>query len=106
MTPEQRRAQAELVVEASDPDALFMDGLDAAIIGTASQGPSHLHPVYSRALILAALRAQGMDQEDAQEHLAYNIEGAWVGECTPLIYEPLEGLAECGTHQALEGPED
>jgi len=41
--------------------------------------------VYSIEKILEILQKDDMSQEDALEHFYYNIEGAYVGEYTPVF---------------------
>jgi hypothetical protein len=64
---------------------LFMDGFDIALIGhVVIDG----RPVmaYSYTLILESLVIdQEMTCEDALDHFGYNIQGAYVGEYTPVI---------------------
>lgn len=81
MTAERvREALAEL-----NPDALFMNGLDAALVGWASQYPGPVLAVYDEELIIEALVASGLSEEDAWDHYGFNIADAYVGPHTPLI---------------------
>ena len=32
----------------------------------------------------------GMSEEEAEEYFQYNVEGAWVGENTPMFLQPLK----------------
>lgn len=42
--------------------------------------------IYDRAKVMAALMDDdGMSEEDADEYISFNIEGAYVGEGTPLL---------------------
>lgn len=85
-----KRELAEEMIADENPDALFMDGMDEAIVGIASQYPSPPLVVYDREAIVGLLVADGMDDEDAREFAAFNIEGAYVGHGTPLILIRLE----------------
>lgn len=66
-----------------------MDGYDEAIIGTSwvwRDGGRRDVLVYSGNRILDILcERDGMDREDAMEFIDFNIEGAYVGEGTPVI---------------------
>jgi len=42
--------------------------------------------VYSGDVIISNLMAQGMDELEAIEYTAFNIEGAYVGLDTPVVY--------------------
>ena len=76
----------ELVEEIKEmnPEAMFADGHDHAIMGYSSDGKV----VYSANQIIDGLMNEGMTNEDAVEYFHFNIEGAYVGEFTPIyIYE-------------------
>ena len=67
-----------------NPEALFADGHDHAIMGYSSDG----RVVYSADQIIGGLMNQGMTNEEAVEYFHFNIEGAYVGEFTPIyMYE-------------------
>ena len=81
----------EGIVEAYDlgpSGLLFIDGLDDAIIGVSTK---NLVPVvvYSTIKILENLVRQGMGIDEAKEFIVSNIEGAFMGEHTPLIVDDL-----------------
>jgi hypothetical protein len=78
MTGAERRAWVEELVE----DAILWNDCDDAIIGV-SEGKV----VYGRDALIAVFVAQGMTEEEADEWVGYNIEGAYVGELTPLIVQ-------------------
>jgi len=64
-------------------EAVFWDGLDEAIIGTAERiGLSVV--AYDVEKIIEILMRDGMDYEEAVEYYEVNINGAWVGEMTPV----------------------
>jgi hypothetical protein len=79
------RRWAEEALADDNPDALFMDGLDDAIVGVGCQYTKPTLVVYDANLIVEALVAQGMNEEDAAEYAVFNIFSAWVGEHTPII---------------------
>ena len=67
-----------------NPEALFADGHDHAIMGYSSDG----RVVYSASNIIGGLMNGGMTEEEAIEYFHFNIEGAYVGEFTPIyMYE-------------------
>lgn len=95
MTGDQKRAWAEeQVADEYEPDPadstktigpLFMDGLDAAIVGVGRQYTKPLLVVYDYDLIVATLAEQGMDEDEVVDYVGFNIMDAWVGEYTPFI---------------------
>lgn len=85
-----RREIVEEALEELNPDALFMDGLDEALVGYASQQFQTFLPVYSYRKIMDVLMKEGATYEEASDHFGFNIEGAWVGENTPLILHEIE----------------
>ena len=67
---------------------LKIDGHDNAIIGPAmiwrEKSLTNVL-VYDAEVIRENLVQQGMDAEDAREYIEFNIEGAYVGEHTPVL---------------------
>lgn len=71
-----------LVDRFCDDGLLFADGYDAAILGVAYR--DHVHVVvYDTDKIISTLMAD-MSREDAIEYFEFNVEGAYVGERTPI----------------------
>jgi hypothetical protein len=67
---------------------LKIDGHDDAILGPACiwRGSSRVDVlVYDAELIRETLMRDGMTSEDAREFIEFNIEGAYVGEDTPIL---------------------
>jgi hypothetical protein len=63
-----------------DVSALTADGFDDAIIGIASE-----RVVYSRTKCIEILmKRDGMDYLEAMEYFDFNVEGAYMGEKTPI----------------------
>ena len=61
---------------------LIADGFDAAIIGTTTKDLA----VYSISKIIEILiERDGMDEEEAVDYFYYNIDGAYMGEETPIF---------------------
>jgi len=80
------REWAEEMLEDINPEALFMDGFDSAIIGvTTGQPGMEAVVVYDEALIIESIVADGTDIEEAWDHYGFNIQGAYVGPHTPII---------------------
>ena len=69
---------------------LQMDGFDDCIIGVAERCSKQPLLVYDREKIAESLMKDGCSYEDAQEHIDFNMAGAWVGEGTPLIMIRIE----------------
>ena len=65
------------------------DGLDDAIIGQASvwNGNEKLEVlVYDADLMIKVfMDRDGMSEEEANEYILFNIEGAYIGEDTPVL---------------------
>ena len=81
---ERVRLMKEMCSEAN-PEALFADGFDESIIGIDTKG----RVTYSISKIIRTLiNRDGMTEEEAREFFDFNIDGAHVGEYTPIyIYE-------------------
>jgi len=85
MTGAERR---EWVQELVEEDAILWNDCDDAIIGVSGG-----KVVYGRDALIAVFVAQGMTEEDAEDWVGYNIEGAYVGELTPLIVQEIPDTA-------------
>lgn len=74
--------------------ALFLTGHDNAIMGVGQRCGQLALAVYDNAVIRANLMEEGMDETDAIEFFDFNILGAWHGEHTPILMEPVEGMMD------------
>jgi hypothetical protein len=69
-----------------DPNLLFADGWDGQILGTAHSPGRELLVVYDGdAIVNVMINRDGMSPEEAEEFFSFNVEGAWVGERTPVF---------------------
>jgi hypothetical protein len=76
-----------------DPNIIFFDGLDDAIIGHAYLRQSQTHVVvydYDK-IVEALMKRQGMNRKVAREYADFNIVGAYLGEFTPVIVHRKKG---------------
>jgi len=67
---------------------LKIDGHDNAIIGPAMvwrENGQHEVLVYDAEKIRENLVKQGLSTDEAREHIEFNIEGAYVGQHTPVL---------------------
>ena len=80
-----RIEQLKETIADHNPEALFADGHDHAIMGYATDG----RVIYSVNMIIEGLIEDSeMTYEDAVEFFDFNIAGAYVGEYTPIfMYE-------------------
>lgn len=91
----ERRKWAEQAMEELNPEGLFMDGMDEAIIGIGCQYSKNATVIYDEDLILRVLtEVEGLSFEDAWDHYSFNIAGAWVGENTPIIMVGLPNVEQ------------
>jgi hypothetical protein len=79
-----QRRIAERILEDENPNALFFDGYDKAIIGIARR-INMCVVAYSGKKIIKCLIEQGMNHEEAMEFFDFNVAGSWVGDHTPII---------------------
>lgn len=79
-----REALEEKLVE-MNPEALFADGFDDAILGVARQFNTHL-VAYDRAACIKILMNE-MSAEDAEEFFEFNVVGGYHGENTPIFID-------------------
>ena len=74
---------------------LKIDGFDSALVGIASvwkDGGERVDTLIydGDALMAILLHESGMSAEEALEYISYNIEGAYVGQTTPIIVWPCD----------------
>lgn len=64
-----------------NPEAILWDGLDSCLVGVSADGKA----IYSMDKLLEHFELyEDMNEQDAIEHIEYNILGAYVGEYTPI----------------------
>ena len=81
------RHDIEDIYGEDEPDILFADGFDAAIMGTIWDG-ERTRVVYDTESILEILTVRDdMTYEEAVEFFDYNIAGSHMGEYTPFYLE-------------------
>ena len=67
---------------------ILADGFEEAFIGVSHRyGFDAPVAAYDRDKCIDILMKEGMDREVAEEHFAFNVLGAWVGEATPVFVE-------------------
>lgn len=71
----------ELMDAYPEIEFLIADGFDDAVVGYHHQSE---RLIYSIKKCIGILIDEGMTEEDALEHFNYNVEGAYVGEKTPI----------------------
>jgi hypothetical protein len=70
----------------NNPEALFADGWDECILGVCyNPGRGNLVVYDGDAMIDLMITRDEMSYEEAVEYFEFNIEGAWVGERTPIF---------------------
>lgn len=73
-----------------NPDALFIDGFDKAIIGIGRRCGQPTLAIYDRKKCIRIL-SKTMSRPDAEEYFEYNVSGAWMGPNSPIfIISPFE----------------
>ena len=78
--------------QSGDTVAMTADGFDDAIIGIGSRCGQPDLLVYDIDTALDILMDRdGMSYEEAQEYFSFNVQGAWVGEGTPIWLQRIDG---------------
>jgi hypothetical protein len=83
-----------LETEGEDNEILLADGFEDAYIGLARQFTKNPLALYDRNKCIEILIQDGMEEDEAEEYFQYNVEGAWVGENTPMFLQPLNFTKE------------
>jgi hypothetical protein len=72
-----------------DETVLLADGFEDAFVGIGRQFGRPI-AIYDRSKCIQILMRDEMDHEVAEEYFQFNVEGAWVGEQTPIFLERAE----------------
>jgi len=72
-----------------DETVLLADGFEDAFVGIGRQFGKPM-AVYNKLKCIESLIKEGMDEEEAEEYFSFNVEGAYVGENTPIFLESYE----------------
>lgn len=86
-----KREALEEKLEEINPQALFADGFDDAILGVAQQFSSYLVAYDRAACIKILVDRDGMSEEEAEEFFEFNVTGSYVGEFTPIFIDLMGG---------------
>lgn len=94
----------EVIAENYNPQALFADGLDGAIVGVGCQWGQNYVAIYDSSKCIEILKNEyikttpELSDEDAcimaEEWFSYNVECAFVGPNTPIFITPVEHIVE------------
>lgn len=76
-----------LDVKEKFPEMVFFDDLDEAFIGISRIPGEDYVACYSYSKIKEIMIKGGMNGQDADEYIEYNVLGAYVGPGTPLVIE-------------------
>ena len=80
--------QLRTTIEEENPEALFADGFDDAILGVGRRCGQPSLVVYSTPKCIKILiKKLNCTYEEASEYFNFNVVGAWVGENTPLFVD-------------------
>lgn len=95
--------------EEKEPKTLLMDGFDKAFVGGLRRyGQSVPIAVYDFDRVMDILvERDGLDEDDAAEHIEFNMLGGWLGEGTPCMLVRCtlrEFLEDCG--EGIDGSRD
>jgi hypothetical protein len=86
--PDTRTLKEKIDEFLTEDSVLIADGFDDAFVGIARQFGTPF-AIYDRQKCIDILIANGMSEDEAEEHFQFNIEGAYAGENTPAFLETL-----------------
>ena len=82
----------------NDIDGTFMllepADMDAALVGLVTASRSAQVTCYDRDQVIDILMRDGMDRDEAEEFFSFNIEGAYMGEATPVYLTSTKALVD------------
>lgn len=73
-----------------DEEVMLADGFEDAFIGIGRQFSNPPCAIYDREKCIKILIEDGMDYEEAEEYFEYNVQGAYVGESTPMFIKKID----------------
>jgi len=73
--------QLKKTIANHNPEAVFADGFDQCLAGFDSKGRAIY---FANEIVMTLVDRDGMAEEEALEYFSFNIEGAHVGEFTPI----------------------
>jgi hypothetical protein len=86
-----KRAVLEEVLGDENPDALFAEGFDDAIVGVVRRcGQPTIVGYDVDSCVSTLMDRDGMSHDEAIEYLEFNTVGAWCGENTPAWIYPIK----------------
>ena len=86
--------------QGEDNEIILADGFEDAYMGLATQFTKNPLALYDRNKCIDILvNRDGMSEEEAEEYLQYNVEGAWVGDNTPMFLQPLNFTKEMENYE-------
>ena len=78
--------------EPDEEGIILADGFESAFVGVGQCFSKPMQAIYDRDKCIASLINGGASIEDAIEYFEYNVQGAWVGEGTPVFVTLHEAL--------------
>ena len=86
----------EITEQYPDVELLSADGFEEAIIGVAAiKQTAQFVLVYSRTKCIEILiKRDRMSKEEAEEYFDFNVEGAYMGEKTPIFVDDMFFIGE------------
>ena len=77
-----------------DEEILLFDGFDDAVIGVYQRCSQPLVVAYDYQRCIQVLMADGLSEEEAEEHMSFNVEGGWIGDRTPAVIHPIDVMSD------------
>lgn len=77
-----------------DEEILLFDGFDDAVIGVYQRCSQPLVVAYDYHKCIQVLVADGLSEDEAEEHMSFNVEGGWIGDRTPAVIHPIEVMGD------------
>ena len=79
--------EAKALLADLNPEALLADGFDRALAGIGYRCGLGPIAIYDRGRCIEILMEDGMTETQAEEFFSFNVEGAYMGEGTPLYVQ-------------------
>ena len=70
-----------------DENTLLADGFESALIGFGHRHNQQVAIYDYRECVRVLMERDSMTEEDAIEHMDYNVVGSYVGEYTPIFFD-------------------
>lgn len=80
----------------------FLESFNNSIVGIADEWREYPVVIYSKSKMIDEMILKGYTFDEAVQFLEYNVWGAYLGDCTPIFSNDLNGITREKINELLE----